>query len=254
MKRTRTVVVTGADRGLGYELARQYVERGDIVFAGKFRTNWNLLEELQAKYPDRLTIVEMDVSSTESVRAAAEVIKAATDSIDILINNAGVWMSEDSGTILDDKFDYDKIMREININALGALRVTQALIKPILNSFDRLVANVSSEAGSITACSKDSQPGYCMSKAAMNMQSCVVLNGIRKYGGQVINLHPGFMQSVIWTSPETDAEFVALPEKARFYVTPAETAEGFIKILDEPERFSSNIPGFVNYRGDVMKY
>lgn len=254
MKRTRTVVITGADRGLGYELTRQYVERGDIVFAGKFRTKWNLLEELQAKYPDRLTIVEMDVSSTESVRAAAEVIKAATKSIDILINNAGVWLSENSGTILEDKFDYEKMMAEININALGALRVTQALIMPILNSFDRLIANVSSEAASITGCYKDSQPGYCMSKAAMNMQSCIVLNGIKRYGGQVLNLHPGSMQSVISKSPARDAEMIPLPEDIKFYVTPAETAEAFIKILDEPERFASDKPGFINYRGDVMKY
>ena len=45
--RKRTVVVTGADRGLGYALARQCAERGDMVFAGKYRTNWHLLEELQ---------------------------------------------------------------------------------------------------------------------------------------------------------------------------------------------------------------
>jgi NAD(P)-dependent dehydrogenase (short-subunit alcohol dehydrogenase family) len=254
MKRKRTIVITGADRGLGYELAKQYLERGDRVFAGKFRTRWTLLQDLEQQYPGQLDVVELDVSSTDSVRAACSQILAKTDRIDILINNAGVWLSENSGTILEDSFDYEKMMIEFNINALGALRVTQALIHTILNSFDRLVVNVSSEAASITGCYKISEPGYCMSKAAMNMQSCIVLNGIKRYGGAVLNLHPGSMQSVISKPHYADAEMIPLPEDTRFYVTAAETAEAFIRIIDEPERFASDKPGFVNYRGDVMKY
>lgn len=252
----RTIVVTGADRGLGYELVKQYLMRGDKVFAGKYRTKWNLLEKLKEQFPELLEIVEMDVGSTESVNNAAQFILSKTDSIDILINNAGVWLDNDTGTILDNKYDYEKMLIQFNINALGALRVTSALIKAVLNSFDKLVVNVSSEAGSITGCYKDTQPGYCMSKAAMNMQSCIVLNGIKKFGGNVINLHPGWMQSVIGSSASADADMVQMPEpgKVKFYTTPEITARGFIEILDEPERFSSDKPGFVNYRGDVMKY
>lgn len=256
MIRQRVVVVTGADRGLGYELVRQYLLRGDIVFAGNFRTKWNLLDDLQKEYTQTLTIVPLDVSSTDSVRKAAALILEKTETIDILINNAAVWLSHDSGTVLEDRFDYDKMMMEININALGALRVTQALMPGILKSFDRLVANVSSEAGSIRGCRKTSQPGYCMSKAAMNMQSVIVLNAIKPLGGQVINLHPGFMQSVIGSSSEADADMVQMPtlQDARFYVTPEESAAGFIEILDNPERFGNHNPGFVNFRGDLMVY
>jgi len=254
MKRQRTIVVTGADRGLGYELVKQYAERGDYVFAGKFRTRWNLLDELKAQYPDRMQIVDMDVGNTESVRSAAAVILEHTDKIDILINNATVWLSADCGTVLEDKFDYERMMAEFNINALGALRVTQALIHAVLKSFDRLVVNVSSEAGSITGCYKDSQPGYCMSKAAMNMQACIVLNAVKRLGGAVLNVHPGWMQSVIGASAAADAEMMDLPENIKFYTTPAQTAAGFIEIIDQPERFSSDKPGFVNYKGDVMKY
>jgi NAD(P)-dependent dehydrogenase (short-subunit alcohol dehydrogenase family) len=256
MDRQRIIVVTGADRGLGYELTRQYLTRGDKVFAGKFRIKWNLLDNLKEQFPDTLIIVDMDVSSTQSVRAAAAAILAQTDKIDVLINNAGVWLSHDCGTVLEDGFDYERMAKEININALGALRVTQALIHAILNSFDKLVANISSEAGSITGCRKTSQPGYCMSKAAMNMQSVVVLNAIRPLGGQVINLHPGWMQSVIGSPCEADAEMVELPDHrdVKFYVTPAQSAAGFIKILDNPERFAIHNPGFVNFMGDMMVY
>lgn len=252
----RTIVITGADRGLGYELARQYLARGERVFAGKYRTKWDLLDKLKEQYPDRLEIVEMDVGSTESVNKAAAIILGKTDNIDILINNAGIWLDNDTGTVLENKYDYEKMLAQFNVNAIGALRVTNALIQAVLNGFDKLVANVSSEAGSITGCYKDTQPGYCMSKAAMNMQACIVQNGIKKYGGTVINLHPGWMQSVIGSSASADAEMVSMPEpgKVKFYTTPEVTASGFIEILDEPERFSSDKPGFVNYRGDVMKY
>ena len=256
MKRVRTIVVTGADRGLGYELARQYAERGEIVFAGAYRANWHLLEALQARFPETVHIVEMDVSSDESVRRAADKILRETERIDILINNAGVWLDHDNGTILDGNFDYERMMRQFNVNALGSLRVTEALIHAVLKGFDCVVANISSEAGSIYNCKKTSQFGYCMSKCAMNMWSAIVLNAIQPHGGAVLNFHPGWMQSVIGSSNAPDAPFAALPDvqDAKFYITPAQSAEGIIKVLDEPERFSFAHPGFVNYRGDQMLY
>ena len=256
MKRVRTIFVTGADRGLGYELARQYAERGEIVFAGKFRSHWGLLEKLQERFPETVHIVEMDVSSDESVRKAAEEILSKTDKVDILINNAGVWLDHDNGTILDGGFDYERMMRQFNINALGSLRVTEALIHAILKGYDCVVANISSEAGSIYNCKKTSQFGYCMSKCAMNMWSAIVLNTIQPRGGAVLNFHPGWMQSVIGSSADADASFVELPDNkdVKFYVTPAQSAEGIMKVLDEPERFSFARPGFINYRGDQMLY
>lgn len=256
MRKQRVVVVTGADRSLGFELARQYVERGDIVFAGKFKSNWHFLEDLKTKYPETLHIVEMDVSNTESVNRAAVEILTQTDKIDILINNAGVWLDHQTCTILEDGMNYDQMIEQFNINALGALRVTHALIHAIVRSYDRLVAYVSSEAGSLSGCRKINSFGYCMSKVAMNMQAIITLNGIREKGGQVILLHPGNMQSVIGAPHDADAPFVEMPteDDVRFYTTPEETAKGFIQILNEPERFAIRNPGFVNYRGDTMPF
>lgn len=254
--RMKTVVVTGADRGLGFALVSEYLRGGHRVFAGQYRNNWHLLEELQARYPDRLEIIPLDVRSLESVAGAAAGILGRTDRIDILINNAGVWLDHNTGTILEPEMDYEAILEQINVNALGALRVTHALIHAVLNSFDQLVVNISSEAASMTDCKKDSQFGYCMSKAALNMASCLVLNGIRQKGGAVINLHPGWMQSVIGEPAGCDAPYVepAKPGEVKFYTTPEITARGFIRILEEPERFSGRLPGFVNYRGDRMNW
>ena len=254
--RKRNIVITGADRGLGYELARGYLERGDIVFAGKYRNHYALLETLQGQYPDTLHIIPLDVRDTEGVRAAAAQILQKTDMLDILINNAGVWLDHTSGDILSGHQDYDAIFEQFNVNAVGAIRVIEALIQPLLKGFDKLVANISSEAGSIDGNSKPDQLGYCMSKAAMNMMSCCVLYAIRPKGGMVLNFHPGWMQSVIGGPAGPDGPFVELPrvEDVKFYVTPAQSAEGIMKVIDEPERFSGKNPGFVNYRGDRMQY
>jgi NAD(P)-dependent dehydrogenase (short-subunit alcohol dehydrogenase family) len=226
------------------------------VFAGKYRINCPLLEELKKQFPETLEIVTMDVRDTDSVRAAAASILQKTESLDILINNAAVWLDHGTGDILEGHQNYDIIMEQFNVNAVGAIRVTEALIHALLKGFDKMVANVSSEAGSLGGNYKSNQLGYCMSKAAMNMMSCCVLYAIRPHGGMVLNLHPGWMQSVIGgpAGPESPSAELPSVKDIKFYTTPAESAAGFIKILDEPERFSGLRPGFVNYRGDVMQY
>lgn len=65
--RKKTIVVTGADRGLGLALVEEYLKGGNRVFAGKYRRNWHQLEELKEKYPGSLEIIELDVRSQESV-------------------------------------------------------------------------------------------------------------------------------------------------------------------------------------------
>ncbi len=251
----KTVFITGADRGLGFELARKYAESGDRVFAGRFKKNWHLLDDLAARFPDTLHVVPLDVGNSESVKAAAEFTKGRTRSIDILINVAGVWLSADTGTILDDGFDYDRMLTEFNVNALGTLRVTQALIGLVLESYEKLVVNLSSEAGSIGGCAKDGQPGYCMSKAAVNMQSVIVLNAIRKHGGNVMDIHPGWMLSVIGkATADPDEAFCEMPEGVRYYVTPGQVAENIFELLKNPERFNSDEPAFINSFGERLKW
>lgn len=256
--RKKTVVITGADRGLGLALVKQYLADGHKVFAGKYRINWHKLEELKEEYGDQLEIVPLDVASDESVAKAKEIILSKTDKIDILLNVAGIWMENhpEDGTIKSEKLYFDEMMTQFNVNALGAIRVTNALIHAILNSFDQIVCNVSSEAGSLRDCKRPNQFGYCMSKAALNMASCIMLNGARGDGLQVINVHPGWMQSVIGEPIDADAPYVepAKPGEVKFYTTPEITAKGIVKLLQEPERFSARMPGYMTYRGDVLQY
>ena len=174
--------------------------------------------------------------------------------LDLLINNAGIH-SATSYEVLE-KADLDECREVYDVNALGPLRVVKAFLSLIPTDGTGMIVNISSDSGSIGTAGRIKEFDYCMSKAALNMASCIILNGIRKKGGAVINLHPGWMQSVIGEPADPDAPYAepAAPGEVKYYTTPEITARGFLKILDEPERFSGHMPGFVNYRGDRMNW
>src|SRR5512134_632084 len=82
----RTVFVTGADRGLGFALCAGLLEQGWQVFAGQYMPEWPDLVSLASRHPQTLQLVPLDVSSLESVQAAAQRVAAQTDHVDVLIN------------------------------------------------------------------------------------------------------------------------------------------------------------------------
>ncbi|WP_308531499.1 SDR family NAD(P)-dependent oxidoreductase [uncultured Paenibacillus sp.] len=172
-----TALVTGADHGIGLELVRKLLEEGHRVFAGRFNSADHGLPELVLAYGEQLILVDLDVGSDASVQAAAAKVREHTDSLDLLINNAAV-LGDIETTVLG-ALNFEEMLQVFNVNALGSLRVTNALIGLILNSKARTIANISSEAGSIGQCYRDSWFAYTMSKAAVNMHSNVVHNGVK---------------------------------------------------------------------------
>ena len=110
----QTVLITGTGRpyALGFNMVRRYLENGDCVFASVRRPS-EALEALKQEYPDRLHILTMDISSTESVNAAAREAEARTDHLDLIINNA-TTASADTMKELPD-FDLDQIAPALNV-------------------------------------------------------------------------------------------------------------------------------------------
>lgn len=152
------------------------------------------LKALQEEYPEQLELIPLDIGSKDSVKQAARAIASRTGHVDILINNAGIIHSADDATMLVDMDDEG--MAEIyNVNTLGALRVSNALMGLLLQSKDKLIVNISSEAGSIGRNKRINMYGYCMSKAALNMQSSLMHNHLKTLGGQVMVFHPGWMKT-----------------------------------------------------------
>lgn len=176
----QTVVITGANRGIGLALTREYIKRGCNVF-GLCRT---ATDELTASGAQ--VIEGVNVAQPESVHSATEQLNGVT--IDILINNAGVFENEKLGSI-----DYTAVLRQLTVNALGPLRITEAL----LNNLDRgaRIAMITSRMGSMADNGSGGYYGYRMSKAALNAAGVSLARDLRSRGIAVALLHPGFVKT-----------------------------------------------------------
>jgi len=192
MTTNRTACVTGTDRGVGLALVHRLLEAEYTVFAGGIQPDNDGIRELKERYRDRLHAFKLDVGSDESVKAAAALIAGHTDRLELLINNAAI-LGDTEKTILDE-IDFEEVQRNFNITALGAIRMSNALIGPIMNG-GKLIVTISSEAGSIGDCYREAWFGYSMAKAAVNMGSVIIHNKIRPDGGRVILLHPGWVKT-----------------------------------------------------------
>ena len=189
-----TILITGADRGLGLALVRRFLDAGRCVFAGVLQNDAEL-RPLAASFAGMLTAVPLDVAEAESVRRAAERIAAAAPALDVLINNAGVHL-EDKYTPLETLNLADAhLERTMAVNAFGPLRVTKAFLPLLEKGRRRLIVNISSEAGSIADCWRDREYAYCMSKAALNMHSRLLQNYLGPRGFKVLAVHPGWMRT-----------------------------------------------------------
>jgi NAD(P)-dependent dehydrogenase (short-subunit alcohol dehydrogenase family) len=228
----RTVVVTGAGHGIGYQFAKQHLEREDRVFA----VTRNITDQLK-KLDDgsgKLACLQCDIGSDTSVQAAAERILSSADHLDVLYNNAGVHNMKDYTKVLDvDEIEY--FLSDYNINAVGPLRVVRAL-KPLLKK-GSVILNVSSECGSIyeiqlashkTICS------YAMSKAALIMGMRMVANILEGTGVYVFLLEPGWVRTEMTRGEVpymTESERLDYESRA---ILPEETAAHMIDIALHP--------------------
>ncbi len=131
-----------------------------------------------------------------------------------------------------------------NVNALGALRVTEAFVPLVMNSASKMIANISSEAGSIGQNKRSSWFAYCMSKAALNMGSSLVHNGLKEAGGHVLLIHPGWVQTFMRGELDVAAE-----------LTPTESAGKIIGLIRERIGQSpGDVPAFIDVYGNSMPW
>ena len=213
----RTVLVTGGDRGLGFALCAGLLKGGWHVFAGQYMPEWHELAALMNEHPQTLHLVPLDVSSMESVQAAAETVKTHTDHLDVLINNAGVT-SETSNPTIRESQNYDEMHRLYDVNSLGALRVVETFLPLMEWGQAKRLCFVSSEAGSIGRAERTSWFGYCMSKAALNMGVKILFNDLHPMGYTFRVYHPGWVRSYLHGEKNMEATFE--PEEAATYALP----------------------------------
>ena len=236
----QTVLITGTGRpyALGFNLVKRYLENGDCVLASVRRPS-EALEKLRTEYPDRLHILTMDISSTESVEQAARDAEKLVSSLDLIINNA-TTASADTMKELPD-FDLDLVAPAVNVGAVGPIRVLKAFL-PLLKKSETgaLVVNISSEAGSIGKCYRTYYLDYGTEKAALNMLTMTMHNYFKDDPGlNIICLHPGWMR----TNPgNTEAP-----------LDPYEHAET-LRLLFETMRHDKEGPVFITYTGEAYPW
>jgi len=205
-----TAFVTGADRGLGTALCAGLLGRGWQVFAGQYMPDSQDLPKLMDRYPDTLFIVPLDVSSNDSVQAAARTVATGTDHIDLLINNAGILGGGDRNRIRQG-LDFTAIQRVYDVNALGPVRVVEAFL-PLTGRGLRRLVFISSNLSSIAMSSRQGEVGYAMSKTALNMAVRIMFNDLRSLGYTFRLYHPGWVRTYLRGQKNMAATFE--PEEA----------------------------------------
>jgi NAD(P)-dependent dehydrogenase (short-subunit alcohol dehydrogenase family) len=228
------VLITGASKGLGYSLTELYLSKGHLVIA-TYRKNLENLEKI--KENKNLLLYKMDVSDEETVKTAYEYIGNKVKYIDILINNAAIYIEDKSKTI--ENIDIENVIQTLNVNSIGPLRVLKYFYPLVEKGFKKLIINISSEAGSISNCWRDREYGYCMSKSALNMLSAILQNYSKNKGIKVLSIHPGWMRTDMG-GPNAD-------------ISPEESAEGIFNLsLKEWDVNDKNI--YMDYKGNIMTW
>ena len=198
-----TVLITGANRGIGLQVCSQYSDRGDDVIA-VVRTSNAELDALPVQI-----ITGVDVGDGASIPVLKEAI--GDQHIDILLNNAGILRSDRL-----DSLDYEAMEAQFRVNTLGPLRITEALLNNL--SAGSKVAIVSSRVGSIEDNGSGGNYGYRASKTAVNQVGINLKHDLLPRGIAVGLLHPGL---------------VATDMTGGTGITPKEAAEGLIKRIDD---------------------
>lgn len=188
-----TVLVTGANRGIGREVARQLAERGYHVLltARDGEQASGAAQQIADSTGANVTALTLDVADPRSIAAAAESVSADPGSLDVLVNNAGIGSDFGvSGTAPD----FDAIERALQTNFYGAYRLTIALLPLLRQSPHPRIVNVSSGMGGVAEMGGWS-PGYRVSKASLNAMTRILSTELKDERFLVNSACPGFVNT-----------------------------------------------------------
>ena len=187
----KTALITGANKGIGHEVARQLAAKGFHVFVGarNAKAGRKAAEEISKKC-GKATFLEIDVADDDSVTKAAREFSNSEDHLDVLVNNAGIVADGDEAIL---EVSDDLLRQTLETNTLGALRVTRAFLPLLQNSKAPRVINVSSGGGQLTGGADGWAPAYCISKTALNGVTVQLAAALPKFA--VNSVCPGWVRT-----------------------------------------------------------
>ncbi len=208
----KRIFITGASRGLGFEFTKQYLGKGNLVFAcSRNPEKYPELVELKKTYPDRLALVDLDVSDKGSRNKAFDFISNETDYLDILINNAGIRFGGKKYCDELGKLEEEDFSRIFQVNTVAPLMMVEKFLPLLKNGKNSVIVNISSSSGCITRRSKKGGGySYSASKAALNMITKTLSVDLVEEGITVISIHPGWVK----TTMEYTTNAPLLPEES----------------------------------------
>src|SRR5207249_4083937 len=187
----KIALVTGANKGIGREVARQLAAKGFHVFIGaRNRSAGRKAAEEIAKKGGKATFLEIDVSDNNSVAAAAREFVKTSDHLDVLVNNAGIMIDGDDAIL---EISDELLRKTLETNTLGALRVTRAFAPLLAKSKVPRIINVSSGGGQLTGGADGWSPAYCISKTALNGVTSQLATALPKFA--VNSVCPGWVRT-----------------------------------------------------------
>lgn len=212
------ILITGANRGIGLELVRQLLQRPDTYILATCRQPEKATElhHLAQQCPGQLVILPLDVSDQASIEASVQAVQQYVDGLDVLINNAGISLPDDTFLTVQ----RDTFTEMLQVNAVAPLMMVRAYLDLLKAGTNPLVLNMSTQMGSMTwQVYGGDKYGYCTSKAALNMISRCLAVDLQPHGITTVMLHPG------WVQTDMGSSYAPL--------TPAESVSGILTVLDE---------------------
>lgn len=232
-----TVLVTGANRGIGLELARQYAARGARVIAtARDPAQAAELNALAAANP-RVTVEQLDVTDRPRIDALAA--RYAQTPIDLLISNAGISGGMQNQVL--GKMDYDVYEDVLRVNTIAPLKIAEAFLPSVLASRDRRIVAISSSEGSIGLVNSSRLYFMRASKAALNMEMRNLAVQLKPKGVAVGVFNPGLV----------DTDFMKGLPKSMLRPAP-EAVRDVIRNIDALT--VGNTGSFINYDGSVLPW
>jgi NAD(P)-dependent dehydrogenase (short-subunit alcohol dehydrogenase family) len=231
-----TIMVTGASRGIGLELARQALERGDRVIATTRRAAAEL-DALGAAHAGRLIQLRLDVGLIESIIDARAALDGVVDAIDILVNSAGAYSHQsehwDPDATLFDTVTQEELIEVFRVNAAGPMLVTQHFLNLVRASRRGRIVNLTSLVGSVSSKTGGGDYAYAASKAALNIMTRALAAELAPEGIVALVITPGWVRTRMGGPTAT--------------LTPAESVRG---LLDTIGRLTTRDAGqFLDYQG-----
>jgi NAD(P)-dependent dehydrogenase (short-subunit alcohol dehydrogenase family) len=165
MRNQKTALVTGANKGIGFEVARQLARQNFRVFLGARNEKAGREAAQKLSGEGNVIFLQIDVADEKSIRAAAEELSRQSDRLDVLVNNAGILLDDDKSALTITRDIFETTLRT---NTLGPWLVAQAFAPLLKKSREPRIVNVSSGGGQLEDGADGWAPCYCVSKTALN--------------------------------------------------------------------------------------